>query len=89
MSIIFTMILECFLVWKCTLSHGCNFKKYNIYEYSLLDLQNYNNKVASWIVTENTKGQGLWKKICVYMYIKKSLSSFKNHILQINTEFKT
>lgn len=54
MSIIFTMILECFLVWKCTLSHGCNFKKYNIYEYSLLDLQQQGCLLISYREYEGT-----------------------------------
>lgn len=82
------MILECFLVWKCTLSHGCNFKKYNIYEYSLLDLQQQGCLLISYREYEGTVPVKKNMRIpgtC----IKKSFSSFKNHILQINTEFKT
>lgn len=82
------MILECFLVWKCTWSHGCNFKKYNIYEYSLLDLQQQGCLLISYREYEGTVPVKKNMRIpgtC----IKKSFSSFKNHILQINTEFKT
>lgn len=82
------MILECFLVWKCTLSHGCNFKKYNIYEYSVLDLQQQGCLLISYREYEGTVPVKKNMRIpgtC----IKKSFSSFKNHILQINTEFKT